>query len=283
MFRAPIHERMMALAAATGRVTWWTAPEAADSFFTDSRSFRDAASLVFRIKNLSRKDGPPAGPEAVKTQWVVHDFSAGKACSHRYNLTPELDKPETSMCALSPEGQTLCLWTDEPKGLLFWNLGTGKMQRPKGLQSMWCNRGTYSSDGSKLAMMGDRSIQIWDVAREKELLPRGRLAACINRVCFSPDGTLLALGVTGGVMVWDIAARSERRFLEGDGYGPMAFSPDGQTIAFVKDSKAEVKALLEKRRKTGRRLPDGRDRQSVGCGDRRYRTNHPRGGGTGGV
>jgi len=122
----------------------WTSPDVPESFFTDSLTFRDAASLLYRDKKIRRRSkrlkpyatfGVPERPEAAKTQWVILDFSGGKVRSTRYDVAPDLDKPENCVCALSPDGMTLCLWTHEPKGFLFWNLARREVHRPKALQS----------------------------------------------------------------------------------------------------------------------------------------------------
>jgi len=201
---------------------------------------REAFSLVYPAqKNQGRSDPPVRVKE--KEQWVIVDLATGLERA-RLDADPDF-KSFPHRCAISPNGTTLCLWTEHPEGLRFWDIATGAQRRPKEkLHARGVTGIRYSPDGNKLVLFdayNGPAVRIWDVAGEKELLPLGRFRGGTDSVSFSPDGAVLAIGVEDGVMIWDIATRTEARFL--DGYGrPIAFSPDGRMLALEKDGKVRL-------------------------------------------
>jgi len=237
------------------------------SWISRSRAFmiREAQSLVCRDKKTPGK-----------VRWIIFDLATGR--ERTLDLIPDVDFPRqvpdgflSDLLGLSPDGKTLCLWSRYPKGLLFRNVATGSIHRPKEkLQDRDLSvvgKGAYSPDGKKLALFNGAGLIVWDVAGEKELLPRGRFRAGIGSVRFSPDGALLATSVADGLLLWDLAARTEPRLFDGYsfgyGHGQIEFSPDGRAIALVKDGKVRLCELA-----TGRERmvfensppPPGKDR-----------------------
>jgi WD40 repeat protein len=91
----------------------------------------------------------------------------------------------------------------------------------------------FSPDGETLACVGmDGIIHLWRVADWTQLREMG---SGIQEVLYSPDGTLLvSLAYDGTIQLWSVAeGRALQRFGSGSGYSgtPLAFSPDGQTLA----------------------------------------------------
>ncbi|MFF5207893.1 protein kinase [Streptosporangium sp. NPDC000396] len=108
-----------------------------------------------------------------------------------------------------------------------------------------CCDPVLSADGSTLALRAQGKVEIWDPV---EKVRRGTLPAADVR-CLSNDGKLLAyVQDNGDIEVWDVATAtkkttlSTRRQLDDD---PLAFSPDGQTLAVLTRDSTKKASILE--------------------------------------
>jgi WD40 repeat protein len=116
----------------------------------------------------------------------------------------------------------------------FWELAGGKEVRrlnPGGVHSL-----SLAPDGQLLAWAGqDGEVCLAEAATGKVLHRWPWAPPGVRSVVFSPDGKLLAAaerGANGGLRRWEVATGKELPRIEA--YGPLAFSPDGRTLAGLK-------------------------------------------------
>jgi WD40 repeat protein len=92
----------------------------------------------------------------------------------------------------------------------------------------------WSPDGKFLATGGAYPrLDLWDAATGKRVASLGRVSNSARCLAFSPDGKTLACDETGGtVAVWDVPRQRLRYRVEVGSSGAVAFSPDGELLAF---------------------------------------------------
>jgi RNA polymerase sigma factor (sigma-70 family) len=140
--------------------------------------------------------------------------------------------------AYSPDGSLLASsgWDEV---IHFWNANTGESIRELTDPSRDSNLAiAFSPDGTKLASTGGSGrVRLWDVKSGKKLLDiKGHKDRAFGLV-FAPNGRSFATaGYDGMVRVWDATSGAElHTFSSGvqssDNSQPLAFSPDGQTLA----------------------------------------------------
>ena len=109
---------------------------------------------------------------------------------------------------------------------------------------------SFSPDERYVAFIGNEGVSVWNLAEKKNIknfFHRVDSDLWINRVCFSPIERKIALGGTRTlnndkkiytfIWIWnmDDDKISEINIEKGGGINTMAFSPDGETLAFARD------------------------------------------------
>jgi WD40 repeat protein len=144
--------------------------------------------------------------------------------------------------AFSPDGSKL-VTVGYDHGPKFFDVASGKelfrLEESNGAFNL-----AFSKDGRRLATGGRASCSIWDLASQPERKIQ-TIEMLGNEVVFSPDGQRLAVGSDHTTVVFEA---SSARLLYGLGGGvkrelwhqgavAMAFSPDGNLLAGVQESK----------------------------------------------
>jgi WD40 repeat protein len=137
--------------------------------------------------------------------------------------------------AVSPSGEWLAIGLRDK--INVWNLRTRILafSRPNGATSM-----QFLPDGQRLITTGTSHLRVWDTTdwREEKTFSDNSLGA----LALSGDGKRLAIPNWRSVRLWDTATWKEPRLLDGAN-GPVAFSPDGQSIAAVTEAGLAVLPL----------------------------------------
>jgi WD40 repeat protein len=150
--------------------------------------------------------------------------------------------------ALSPDGQTLFVGTQEPAlkaisvpdGRVVNSIplpaGTALLSKPADVESIWdalSDTIEVSPDGKTLAVAEGNDVVLYDAATLSELRQLRGHSDLVRSLRFSPDGTMLATGSADHTAtVWDVAVGAELYDLTGhtDAVLAVAFSPDGGTL-----------------------------------------------------
>jgi WD40 repeat protein len=165
---------------------------------------------------------------------------------------PRLSCPEASSenLAFSPDGTTLAAgqywWTNRGffANIKLWDMAT-KEPRAVLHQRDQVAGLVFSPDGRTLfsGCEGDDVLRRWDVKTGELILPsRGHTSGVVS-VAITPDSkTVASLDREGVLKVWDLATGKDRDTLVGNDKSyshswppppPLAFSPDGRTLASV--------------------------------------------------
>jgi WD40 repeat protein len=172
------------------------------------------------------------------------DFSALKCRLHLVNATTReehiltFERGDFSYPGFSPDGKTLAL--GNASGIIrLYDTKTAKELRQIKAQAVKNTAlPAFSPDGQNLAWIdGSGMAKVWNVGdgSEKSSFPAPGVG---NWMQFSPDGKRLAVVGENGIPVWDLANNKELRRLPIEHTGwisrnfyPIAFSPDGRTLA----------------------------------------------------
>jgi WD40 repeat protein len=146
------------------------------------------------------------------------------------------------LVALSPDGQQVALSAESK--LILWNWARDELnEEPFQERDCLITAGRFAPDGKSVAvacLVGppESPQEVWcqlhDAATGKLTARLTGLRAHVRTLDWSADGKSLASGGSGlEVHVWDMPSCKERPPLDvpGNGFGGLAFSPDGRTLA----------------------------------------------------
>jgi len=144
--------------------------------------------------------------------------------------------------AFNPNGKALACLSHHGTiaTIKVWDIATGTQLQTFNGPSIGEHLGSFafSPDGKVLASGGDKAIRLWDVSTGNLLFSFGEHT--INSdglwtVVFSPDGRVLASGDDKVTKLWDVTTGALLHSL--DGFGGIAFSSDGRTLASGSDDR----------------------------------------------
>jgi WD40 repeat protein len=167
---------------------------------------------------------------------LIESFGGGVRVRHldSSNVTV-LPQPSRTpgLTALSPDGELLAASAGNHE-LALWDINDLK----KPLQEMRGDRALFSGDGRLLLTIAGREVAVWDTRTKRHLrdfstdFPPGFSAA------LSTDGRILAAGsdpneVENAIYLFDTSTGKRIGICSGhtQGVGPLAFAPDGKTLA----------------------------------------------------
>jgi WD40 repeat protein len=133
--------------------------------------------------------------------------------------------------AFAPDGRTVAVAGQQ--GLLLWDVATGQQRAALPAPTGRLVSVRFAPDGRTLATGGaDGTVRLWDPATGQERASLPGQAAGEVLVDFAPDGNTLAVlcPAEHTVALWDASTWRERAVLRGVS-GPLAFTPDGKTLA----------------------------------------------------
>jgi WD40 repeat protein len=171
------------------------------------------------------------------------DVATGREVRRLHDRKP----PGTSIyrAALSADGKLLVADVEQhmgfgpsERGLVVWDVATGKEVRRLDSPLRWISGMAFSPDCRTLAAAGgdpDSRLRTWDVTTGRAHLRLGKRPVAIDCATFSPDGKLLAGScMDGHVHLWEAASGLERLTLKSKyPVTAVAFSPDGRVLATI--------------------------------------------------
>lgn len=157
------------------------------------------------------------------------------------------DTPVTQPIALSPDGSLLA--SSDPQGnISLWNPHTGELLRSLIGHSGSIDAITFSPDRQSLVSGGeDAQIRVWNVHSGQLTHTLTGHSSPITSFSFSLGGQKLVSGAAE-VLIWDFSTGELVGKLDTGAVSPVAFSPDGQTIASGYDdgNNYSIVAILQK-------------------------------------
>lgn len=108
-----------------------------------------------------------------------------------------------------------------------------------------------------------RYLYLWDAKTGKQIHSLKRIEGLIYSLEFSPDNNLIASAAEDGLDIWDTKSRRNIKSLKDRQSFCLAFSPDGQSLAYLHD-RAEINLL---NLKTGKDLRTFKWSPSSSCDD----------------
>lgn len=137
--------------------------------------------------------------------------------------------------SFSPDGKTLATAPWNSNAIKLWDVGSGELKKTI-KASATVSQLVFNPVGMELASAdADHKICLWDAATGNLKQTYTGHSQRVRVLAFSPDGkTLLSSSEDDTIRLWRSAAGEKHRIVQIAGYGelcPMAFSPDGQTLA----------------------------------------------------
>ncbi len=124
----------------------------------------------------------------------------------------------------------------EEYGISIWDASANKVTFSMQGQTSWLNSIALSPEGGKLLFAShafvNRYIQLWDLTSRQMLKSFDEHSPSLSGVAFSPNEKMIAIaGRNNIIQVLEI--RDGKLLYSLNGGGPLAFSPDSQTISFA--------------------------------------------------
>jgi WD40 repeat protein len=179
----------------------WRRHELRDS--NEAKARKETASGIVRLWDLQGR--------------MLHEFP-----DHQHGVTG---------LAFSPDGRLLVSASYDHK-LRFWDVKTGKLQRPPIHHAYPLMSVVFSPDGKLLACCGQKQIHVYDMKENRPTRSVTVPEAWVNRLAFSPDGRKLAAACDRAIRLFDgSAGKLERAFPQHAGtLYALAFTADGQEL-----------------------------------------------------
>lgn len=153
--------------------------------------------------------------------------------------------------AISPDGQVVCAPLENTLGL--WSTATGEsLLAEVPSHTTYVTGVSHLTGGNSIVTIGGDTVRVWSAATGQQTWSRRFGAeAYVNALAVSPDGALLAAGGRTdhgetAVRIYHSATGEERHVIPMsrkkwyvNQVRAMAFAPDGQTLAVVRDRPKE--------------------------------------------
>ncbi len=145
----------------------------------------------------------------------------------------------------------------EENGINIWDISTNKVVFSIQGQTPWLKSITVNPQGTKLLLVSpiytQGYVQLWDLTSRQRIKTFDEYSLAPAEAFFSPDEKLIVIASThAGIQVRQAHDGKLLYFLNGS--APLAFSPDGQVIAFT--SLEVNNRVLLANTETGAPLPD---------------------------
>jgi WD40 repeat protein/transcriptional regulator with XRE-family HTH domain len=147
-----------------------------------------------------------------------------------------LDDTAFFSLAWSPAGHSLACGT-LLQGVRIWDVTTGSQHGADGTQASSIRQVAWSSDGTRLAGVGEDShVYVWDARVDRLLLRLVGHCGIVTSVAWSPDDRWIASGScsgdTGELRVWNAQSGECVRVLGGHPWGiwALAWAPSGNRV-----------------------------------------------------
>jgi WD40 repeat protein len=153
---------------------------------------------------------------------------------HRDGTVTELASPgAVGGLAYAPDGRRLVSTVE--RSILTWDLDGGTLRpRTLGSHEGAVTNIAFAPDGATLTSVSmDHTVRMWQMGGGDPVILRGDGYASWG-VAYSPDGARLITGsAERDLRIWDAAKRTSWTVTNPEPFGPIAVSPDGDTVALA--------------------------------------------------